>query len=370
MLSTGDPPNVDEGESVQIVIGIDAHKQTHTAAVVDRATGRVQVSLTVAADELGHRKLLEFARGRGEERVWAIEDCRHVSGALERFLLRVGEHVVRVHPTLAAGERKVAREPGKSDEIDATAIARTAIREPDLPVAYLAGPEREIAWLVDHRAQLVGERTRVACRLRWLLHDLDPRLQPPKRGFDNPNSLDKLEQAMRRLETVAQVRIGLRQIERLRELNTQIKDLERELAPMVRLHHAPLLAIPGCGVLTAARLIAEIANIARFSGEAKLANYAGVAPIPASSGKRQRHRLNRAGNRQLNAALHVIALTQARMHPPARDYLARRRANGGSPKEGLRALKRHLARRIFHLFTDIHARQTRPRLEVSTAPLT
>jgi transposase len=353
-----------------IVIGIDAHKQTHTAAAVDETTGRSLATVTVAADELGHRRLLEFGRGLGGELVWALEDCRHVTGGVERFLLRVGEHVVRVHPALAAEGRKVAREPGKSDEIDANAIARTAIREPDLPVAYLPGPEREIAWLVDYRAHLVAERTRLAGRLRWVLHDLDPQLQPPARGLDNPNSLDKLELGLAQLASTGQVRICRRMIARVRDLNSEIKSLERELGPMVRLHHAPLLAIPGCGVITAARLIAEIANISRFSSDAKLANYAGVAPIPASSGKRQRHRLNRAGNRQLNSAFHVIALTQARMHPPARDYLARRRANGGTPKDGLRALKRHIARHVFHLFNDIHTHQNRPRLEVSTAPLT
>jgi transposase len=154
-----------------IVVGIDAHKFTHTAALVEQATGRVLADVTVDAGEDGHRRLLDQARRRGEQRVWAIEDCRNVSGALERFLLRSGERVMRVHPKLMADERRSARQPGKSDVIDATAVARAAIRHDDLPVAYLAGPEREIAWLVDHRAQLVGERTRVACRLRWLLHD-------------------------------------------------------------------------------------------------------------------------------------------------------------------------------------------------------
>ncbi len=121
-------------------------------------------------------------------------------------------------------------------------------------------------------------------------------------------------------------------------------------------------------MITAARLIAEIANIARFRSDAKLASYAGVAPVDASSGKHLRHRLNRAGNRQLNAALHVIALTQARIHAPARDYLARRRADGKTPKEGLRALKRHLARHIYRLFTAIHSHDDRPPTPVNTAP--
>jgi transposase len=353
---------------VVIVVGIDAHKHTHTAAVVEQATGRLAAQLTVEASEDGHRRLLDLARRNGDQRVWAIEDCRHVSGALERYLLRCGERVIRVHPKLMATQRKVARRPGKSDVIDATAVARAAIREDDLPVAYLAGPEREIAWLVDHRAQLVAERTRVACRLRWLLHDLDPGLQPPARGLDSAVSLDRLDRRLAALKPVAQVRIGRRLVERLRQLNPQIKDLERELAPLVKRRHALLLAIPGCGVITAARLIAEIANIGRFASDAKLASYAGVAPVDASSGKQQRHRLNRAGNRQLNAALHVIALTQARIYAPARAYLARRRTGGKTAKEGLRALKRHLSRHIYRLFITIHARDQRPAIEVNSPP--
>ena len=351
-----------------IVVGIDAHKYSHTAAIVEHASGRVVQDVTVAAGDDGHRRLLDVARGRSEQRVWAIEDCRNVSGALERFLLRAGERVIRVHPKLMATERKVARRPGKSDVIDATAVARAAIRHDDLPIAYLAGPEREIAWLVDHRAQLVAERTRVACRLRWLLHDLDPGLQPPARGLGNAFALARLDAALAALEPVAQVRIGRRLVERLAQLNAQIAALARELAPLVKRRHALLLAVPGCGVITAARLIAEIANIARFGSDAKLASYAGVAPLDASSGKQLRHRLNRAGNRQLNAALHVIALTQARIHAPARDYLARRRAQGKTPKEGLRALKRHLARHIYRLFTTIHANENRPAQAVDTAP--
>jgi transposase len=139
------------------VIGVDAHKRTHTAAVVEAATARAVRDITVSADEGGHARLLEFARRHGEQRIWAIEDCRHVSGALERFLLGAGETVVRVPPNLMAGARKSARTRGKSDPIDALAVARAAIREPDLPRAFLAGPEREVALLVNHRAHLVSE---------------------------------------------------------------------------------------------------------------------------------------------------------------------------------------------------------------------
>ena len=126
-----------------IVIGADTHKRSHTLAAVEEATGRALGDVTVAAAPRSFGELLRWARGVGGERVWALEDCRHVSGSLERFLLKRGERVVRVPPKLMAGARESTREPGKSDRIDAVAVARAAIREGlrTLPVAQLAGVE-------------------------------------------------------------------------------------------------------------------------------------------------------------------------------------------------------------------------------------
>jgi transposase len=144
-----------------IVIGADTHKRSHTLAAVDEATGRALGEVTVAAAPRSFGELLRWARGVGGERVWALEDCRHVSGSLERFLLKRGERVLRVPPKLMAGARESTREPGKSDRIDAVAVARAAIREglQTLPVAQLAGAELDIRLLVDHRDRLVKQRT-------------------------------------------------------------------------------------------------------------------------------------------------------------------------------------------------------------------
>lgn len=146
-----------------IVIGADTHKRSHTVAAVHDATGRALANKTVTAGRRSFEDLLVWARGLDDgERTWAIEDCRHVSGALERFLLVRGERVVRVPPKLSAGARSSARTPGKSDVIDATAIARAAIREgiDTLPVAHLAGPELDVRLLVDHRySRNAGVRT-------------------------------------------------------------------------------------------------------------------------------------------------------------------------------------------------------------------
>ena len=142
-------------------------------------------------------------------------------------------------------------------------------------------------------------------------------------------------------------RIAAELVDDCRALSGRIDALEREIARMAETQAPELVAIPGCGPLTAAKMVAEVAGIERFRAPAKLARYAGVAPVPVSSGMRQRHRLDRTGNRQLNCALHRIAITQARLHPPARDYLARRVAEGKTPREARRCLKRHLVNVIF-----------------------
>ena len=336
-----------------IVIGTDPHKQSHTAAALDAKTAKQLDSLTAKAREAGHERLLAWARALDDERVWAIEDCRHVSGGLERFLLRSGERVVRVAPKLAAGARKSARDFGKSDPLDADAVARAAIRigVEALPQAHLSGPEREIALLLDHREDLVKERTRIQQRLRWLLHDLDPDIELRERTLDQPSTLKCLSGRLRRMHQSTQVRICRELVRRCSELSRAANELERQLRPLVKAHAPQLPSLPGCGTLTGAKLIAEVAGVGRFSSDRQLAKLAGVAPLDASSGKQQRHRLNRKGNRQLNLALHRIAITQARVHAPARIYLARREAEGKTRKEALRALKRHLARRVHRLLS-------------------
>jgi len=299
----------------------------------------------------GHEQLLAWARSLSDERLWALEDCRHVSVSLERFLLASGERVVRVPPKLMAGTRRSARTRGKSDAIDALAVARAALREPALPVARLDGPEREIRLLLDHRDDLVGERTRTQQRLRWHLHELEPELELPAGCLDRSRWLDRVGRRLARAEQTAQVRIARELVRRIAELTRRANELERELASLVAAQAPALLELPGCGTLTAAKLLGESAGAERFRGDAQLAMHAGAAPLQASSGNRNRHRLNRSGNRQLNCALHRIAATQGRHHPPARAYLARKEAEGKSRKEALRCLKRHLARTVYRTLT-------------------
>jgi transposase len=339
-----------EGTVQMIVVGSDPHKASHTCAALGAQTGELHGSETVQATSAGHERMLGWARSLDRERIWAIEDCRHVSGKLERFLLARGERVVRVPPKLMAGRRRGSRQPGKSDPIDALAVARAALEEgiETLPVAQLAGPAREVKLLLDHREDLIGERTRIQNRLRWLLHDRWHELELPPGCLDRRIWLDRLSGRLRRAPQAADVRVMRAQVRRLKELAREASAVEHELLLLVRGLQPRLLALPGVGALTAAKLIAEVAGIERFRSQAKLARLAGVAPIPASSGNSTRVRLDRGGNRQLNAAFHRIAVTQLRVYPPAQDYIARRLSEGKAKREALRCLKRHLVRTVFN----------------------
>jgi transposase len=236
-----------------VIVGIDPHKQTHTAVALDGGTGRVLGELTVRARTPGFEQLVEWARQLDSERMFAVEDGRHVSGHLERHLIARGERSVRVPARMMGEARRTDRVSGKSDPVDATAVARAALRHPELPEATLAGAEREIGLLVAHREMLVNERTDRICKLRWLLHDIDPELAPPLRTLDRLRTLDQLLSALQALERSVQVEICLELLVRCREITVRAKELERRIASLVKAHAPVLLEIPGCAALTAAR---------------------------------------------------------------------------------------------------------------------
>jgi transposase len=291
-----------------VIIGIDAHKRSHSVVVVDEQ-GRQLAERTTGTTSSDHLELVAWAARQGDERLWAVEDCRHLSRRLERDLLAAGERIVRVPPKLMANARDAARSFGKSDPIDALAVARAALREPNLPTAQLDGPERVLRLLVDHREDLVQERTRMISRLRWHLHQLDPGHEPPARTLNHLRNLDRLAADLRHVDgTVAWLARDL--TERCRSLTIETNQLEREITALVEKLAPSLLAICGCGPLTAAKIVGETAGISRFKSPDAYARHNGTAPLPVWSSNRARHRLSRAGNRQLNAAIHRIALTQ------------------------------------------------------------
>lgn len=330
-----------------VVVGIDAHKRTHTAVAVDE-TGKQIGTKTVVANSTGHLELVRWAKGLGDH-CFAVEDCRHISRRLERDLLSAGESLTRVPPKLMAKVRRSARQLGKSDPIDALSVARAAQREDNLPTARLDGDERKVRLLTDHREDLVNERTRCQNRLHWHLHELDPNLTLAVSSMGRYVVLDRLG-ALCASHSGPVAEIAAELVEKIRALTIRINELEREIGALVATMAPTLLELHGCGALSAAKIIGETAGIDRFGDRARFARFNGTAPIPVWSSNTIRFRLNRGGNRQVNAALHRIAVTQLR-GGPGKDYVERRIAMGNTKAEAIRALRRRISDEVYRRLT-------------------
>jgi transposase len=237
-------------------------------------------------------------------------------------------------------------------------VARAALREPDLPAAQLDGPERDVRLLIDHREDLVAERTRTQNRLLWHLHELEPDCK----AAGSLGTFKGLDEVAERLTghdgTVALIAREL--VERCRDLTVRVNQLERQIGKLVTPMAPTLLALRGCGLLTAAKIVGETAGITRFRSKDAYALHNGTAPIPVWSGNTQRHRLNRGGNRQLNVALHRIAVTQLQQPGPARDYVARKQATGATKTEALRSLRRRLSDVVYRCLLEDHRATQQP----------
>jgi transposase len=343
-------------------IGVDSHTKTHTAVAVDDVGRRLGV-VTTGTNLEGHLALLRWADAfPGAE--FALEDCRHLTRRLEGDLLAAGRKVVRVPTRLMADARRGSRVAGKSDPIDAEAVAVAALRHRDLPVAELDGPAREVKLLSDHRRDLVGQRTRVCSQLRWHLHELDPDITVAPRGLRHRKTTDRVAVALARFDGVV-ARLARTHLARLVELNAQVASLERELRVLVERQAATLLQLPGCGTLSAAVILGETAGVHRFRSKDAFARFTGTAPVPVWSGSSAgKVRLNRGGNRNVNWALHMIAVTQARGVGPGRQYLDKQKTRGKDRTAAFRLLRRQLSDAVFSaLKTDagaLHAQTTSP----------
>ncbi len=335
-----------------VVVGADVHKRTHTFVAVDEV-GKKLAEKVVPATTSGHHQALRWAREHLGDVVWAIEDCRHLSARLERDLLTAGQKVVRVPSKLMAQTRASARTRGKSDPIDALAVARAFLREPDLPIASHDEVSRELKLLVDRREHLVAQRTSTINRLLWRVHELDPAHAPKPRSLDVAKHRNLLCQWLASQRGLV-AELACDELADITRLTETIDALTKRIGDRVRRVAPRLLAVPGCGELTAAKLVGETAGVNRFKTEAAFARHTGVAPIPVWSGNTAgRVRMTRSGNRQLNAALHRIAVTQIRLDSLGQAHYRKRIDAGDSTTEALRCLKRRLARVVFHhLHTD------------------
>jgi transposase len=337
-------------------VGIDTHKGSLAACAVD-ALGAVLGEATFGNDPAGHRALGAWATAVVPGGRLGFEGSSTFGAAAARALERAGFDVREVPPHLSRRERLRTRRAGKSDPGDALAIARVTAREADLPPIRRVDPTTELGLLVAARDDLVAEATRLRNRLHADLVVLVPGYGSRVARLVAERELDSAGQTLRRRPGV-QAELARERLADLRRRQARIRVLTTRIERHVAGH--PLLELPGAGPLTVATLVSETGELGRFRSADAFAMLAGVAPIPASSGQVHRMRLNRGGNRQLNRALHVIALAQARRFPPAQTYVARKIAAGHTWKDAIRALKRHLARVVFRLLQEGAGRLTAP----------
>lgn len=340
-----------EGQDMEILttIGVDAHSQIHVAAAVD-PQGRVLDERSIIAGTQELEEFLGWVQTFPAPRQVAVEGAKGYGRTLTQRLLLAGETVVDVATNLTAEGRRRSRRPGKDDEGDAVVIARVALRELDLPRMDAAHLDADLQLLVGARDQLVDEAARVRNRLHALLLGLTPGHRKQTGALISKSALQRARSlAMKgRGHDPVRAKLALAAIRRLNSIAGEIKDLESAIGAALASHpHQELLAIPGVGPLIAAKILGETHDVRHFRSAAAFAAHAGVAPVPASSGNTHRHRLARGGNRQLNRALFTIAMVQARWHPEARTYLARKRSEGKTAAEARRCLKRHLAAVVY-----------------------
>jgi transposase len=328
-----------------VTIGVDTHTETLAASVVDDA-GRELGVKTFRNDRTGHLALLRWARTFGQERRFAIEGSGSYGAALARLIASATETAVEVPAVLTQRERRHLRRAGKSDPGDALAIARVALREQFLGPVKLGGLTEELKLLVDARDQRVFERTRAANRLHAYLVIMEPGAAAQ---IGNVKAACHLAAARRLIARNNGTRAQLARAEwvRVRTLSAEISGLERQIRVLVAASGSRLPTIKGLAEITAAKILGETGDPRRFRSSTAFAAMSGTAPIPASSGKTNRHRLNRGGNRQLNRAIHTVAVVQAKSDERAEAYVQRRLGDGKSRREALRCLKRHLADVIY-----------------------
>lgn len=334
-----------------LTIGVDAHKRVHAAVAVD-ALGRAVDRWRGTNTPDGWLALATWAQGLDAERQWGIEGAWQYGRGLAQQLVASGEPVVDVNPRQTAAMRRGGRGAGKTDRLDAQAVARVVCQDgAALPVVPAEDGTAVLALWTQERDALVADETRLRNQVHQVLVQLDPTYQTHLPDLTSAAGIAALVAypCAATASVLEQSRVGAvrRAGQRLALLREQCTAVTRRIEAVGARHYAPLVAIYGIGPLTAGMLAGYLGPGQRFATDAQLARYFGAAPIEASSGERVRHRLHRGGQRQGNAILERIARTQGRSYPPARAYLAKRRQDGKTAREARRALKRYLVRAIW-----------------------
>ena len=343
-------------EQYEFVIGGDPDRDTIDLAVVDAGTGSVRSHCTDRADGAGYDRLLAWAEQHAPgRRVWALEGTGSFAAGLAMVLAEAGEEVVEV----SGGKRSRG---AKNDRIDAARAARAALAAEHRAAPRARGLREALRQVLVTRQAVLVSRTKAINELKSLIIVAPEHLRARLRGAPLTTQLTRIEAMQRPLGATVEHRVTVMTMQsiaaRIQFLTAQIAEFDPELAALVQQHQAgpALLAEPGVGPVVAAQLLVSWSHRGRVRSEAAFASLAGAAPIEASSGQRHRHRLSRGGDRDLNRALHTVAITRLRCHPESRAYEAKRTAHGKTHRDIRRSLKRALARRLYR------------RIQAATAP--
>jgi transposase len=342
------PPIVgrrEKGVNVEVLVGIDPHKATNVVAAVDQ-DGQLLEYAVFATNRSGLRSLRRWGK-RFPDRRWAVEGAGGLGRPVAQYLAASRERVVDVPAKLSSRVHLLSTgNARKNDRADAAYVALAALRNERLADVDAEEHAAVLRMLSDRREELVKERTRALNRLHGLLRGLLPG------GVGKNLCAQKAAHALRGVRprggpARARRRLAVDMTRDVRRLEQQIRDLEGRIRKAVGESPTSLTGLFGVGQILAAKIVGRVGSVARFPSKAHFASYTGTAPIEASSGEVVRHRLSRAGNRQLNHALHMIAICQVRHATQGRAYYQRKLAEGKSEREALRCLKRRISDAVF-----------------------
>ena len=350
----------------QVVIGVDPHKLSATIEVVDQrekvlGTGRF------TTDHAGYAAMRTYARS-WPERVWAVEGANGAGRPLAQRLLEAGEHVVDVPAKLAARVRLFdTGHNRKTDALDAHSIAIVAVRTDGLRVLKVDGELEAMRMLTDRREALTRRRVQTVNRLQALLAELLP--GQAKKDI-TPLQAKAMLASVRPRDIAGRTRrrIAAEELAELITVDAKVKRATAELKTLVLGRGSRLMELHGVGPVVAARILADVGDIARFADRNRFASWTGTAPLDASSGEQNRHRLSRAGNRRINHMIHIAAVTQLRLDTHGRTYYRPKRAEGKKPLEAMRCLKRRISDAIYRqLLADAHRAALATAMDLSGA---
>ena len=329
----------------QVIIGVDPHKLSAAIEVVDERE-RLLGSGRFSTDQAGYRAMRTYAK-TWPERVWAVEGANGVGRPLAQRLLEAGEHVVDVPAKLAARVRLFdTGHNRKTDAHDAHSIAVVAVRTDGLRVLKVDGELEALRMLTDRREALTRRRVQTVNRLQALLAELLP--GQAKKDISTAQAKTMLAGVRPRdIAGKTRRRIAADELAELVAIETTIKKADTELKTMVLARGSHLMDLRGVGPVVAARVLADVGDVARFADRNRFASWTGTAPLDASSGEQNRHRLSRAGNRRMNHMIHIAAISQLRVDSNGRTYYRRKRAEGKKPMEAMRCLKRRISDAIY-----------------------